>query len=227
MLALVAGPAWADRSEDDVTPRLVVRAYNPANVPFEQITTARSVARAILEAAGTEIEWRDCQSNARSDHAKAWCDSPMRAGEVLVRIVTGGANVRDLHGAPSACSGDSVASARWSCGSRKGSTDGPLGFASIDLVRGAGWLATVLADAVRAMAARTGADTGTLLGRVIAHELGHLLLGSSTHSEAGLMRARWHDDDLRQDRPLDWRFSAADARKMRRALQARAREHDR
>jgi len=35
-----------------------------------------------------------------------------------------------------------------------------------------------------------------ILGIVMAHELGHLLLGSNAHSTSGLMRSRWHYQDF-------------------------------
>ena len=35
-----------------------------------------------------------------------------------------------------------------------------------------------------------------ILGDVIAHELGHLLLGNHAHSVQGIMRARWQADQL-------------------------------
>jgi hypothetical protein len=37
----------------------------------------------------------------------------------------------------------------------------------------------------------------SILGRVMAHEITHLLLGSQSHSEIGLMRGQWNADDLR------------------------------
>ena len=40
----------------------------------------------------------------------------------------------------------------------------------------------------------------------IAHEIGHLLLGSTTHTPTGLMRGAWSDVELRQERPEDWVF---------------------
>jgi hypothetical protein len=36
-----------------------------------------------------------------------------------------------------------------------------------------------------------------MLGRVLAHEITHLLLPGEKHSNAGLMRAHWGRDDLR------------------------------
>ena len=42
------------------------------------------------------------------------------------------------------------------------------------------------------------AETARILGCVIAHELGHLLLGTSRHSVAGIMRANWDFEQTRR-----------------------------
>jgi hypothetical protein len=42
----------------------------------------------------------------------------------------------------------------------------------------------------------TGVDMAILLGVVMAHELGHLLLGTNSHSPGGLMRVSWRREDL-------------------------------
>lgn len=41
-------------------------------------------------------------------------------------------------------------------------------------------------------------EFGDLLGHAAAHELGHLLLQSSAHAPAGVMRAQWETEDLRK-----------------------------
>jgi hypothetical protein len=59
---------------------------------------------------------------------------------------------------------------------------------------------------------------GALLGHVLAHELAHVLEGSTHHSEAGVMKARWDNGDLEQmtRRPLS--LSAEDAAAIRSGL---------
>ena len=96
-----------------------------------------------------------------------------------------------------------------------------LGCAVIDLERGAGTLATVYADRINVLAFRTGVNPATLLGRAIAHEIGHLLLGTVRHSAAGLMRARWSDRELERHVAGDWTFSREDVARMGRGLGAR------
>jgi hypothetical protein len=50
----------------------------------------------------------------------------------------------------------------------------------------------------RVMALRTSTRSiSSMLGRVMAHEITHLLLGSQDHAEVGLMRGQWTADDLR------------------------------
>lgn len=80
-----------------------------------------------------------------------------------------------------------------------------------------GWLATVFVDRIEAAAARAGADAGQLLGRVMAHEVGHLLLGVGYHGPIGVMQAEWSDAMLSHpDR--EWRFSALEADRMIRRM---------
>jgi hypothetical protein len=85
-----------------------------------------------------------------------------------------------------------------------------LGYSWVDRDARRGTLATVLSDRVTALAAAAHVDASPLLGHVIAHELGHLLLGSTTHSRTGLMRARWTVTELRQNMLREWMFSRAE-----------------
>ena len=77
---------------------------------------------------------------------------------------------------------------------------------------------------IKAFRATTTVPAGELLGCVVAHELGHLLLGTASHSSAGLMSAVWQDPELRQvvrgnlffngdeGERMRFRFAAATAR---------------
>ena len=76
-----------------------------------------------------------------------------------------------------------------------------------ELVRGAGTtpVAMIAVDraatvAARALSARAPVDAdqrlGLVLGRVIAHEIGHFLLAASPHQREGLMRARFPEAEL-------------------------------
>jgi len=101
------------------------------------------------------------------------------------------------------------------------SAPGSLGAAAVDLGRRAGTLATIYVDRVDALAVQAGTDRGELLGRAIAHEIGHLILGTVDHAPHGLMRATWQVDELRRDRMIDWQFSGSEASRLRLRLAAR------
>src|SRR5215472_4410676 len=60
---------------------------------------------------------------------------------------------------------------------------GVLGSAAVDVAQHAGTLATVYADRIAALAAASGTDEGELLGRAVAHEIGHLMLGTAGHAQ--------------------------------------------
>lgn len=70
-----------------------------------------------------------------------------------------------------------------------------LGVAADD-ARQSGHVAYVFYDRVRMLSARYEQHGGAILGHVMAHELGHLLLPYDTHAESGLMRVDWSREDL-------------------------------
>ena len=92
---------------------------------------------------------------------------------------------------------------------------GSLGFATVDIVQHAGTLATVYLDRVDALAVQTGVDRGSLLGRAMAHEIGHLLMGRASHAVRGLMRPRWTRAEVARNVKADWGFDAPDLRSIR------------
>jgi len=57
------------------------------------------------------------------------------------------------------------------------------------------------------LARRAQYPRASLLGRAIAHEIGHLLLRSNAHTESGLMREVWTAEQVVRNRREDWTFS--------------------
>jgi len=96
-----------------------------------------------------------------------------------------------------------------------------LGFSYVDVQKQAGTLATVFADRVHVLAEAARADEGELLGRAMAHEIGHLLLGTHDHAVTGLMRGKWTSIELEKNRPVDWMLTRGDGASMRKALNRR------
>jgi hypothetical protein len=129
------------------------------------------------------------------DCANKTCEEPLGGRDLVVRIVA----------AP------------------RGAGPDELGYSMVDLRAGIGTLATVYADRVALLAERARTDAGKLLGRAVAHEVGHLLLGTSQHSAAGLMRARWLDCEVNRDFARDWSWSKDEILSMQLRLIARSR----
>ena len=96
-----------------------------------------------------------------------------------------------------------------------------LGDSLIDTRLRAGSLATIYVNRVATLAGRCGVDVQTLLARAVAHEIGHLLLGTSAHASSGLMRAAWSQASLRRGRAEDWTFTVRDAHSMRETVRTR------
>jgi hypothetical protein len=97
---------------------------------------------------------------------------------------------------------------------RGDATSGVLGQALIDSRTRTGVLATIFIDRTGRLAHDLGIDHRTLLGRAIAHELAHLLLGTPTHG-AGLMRETWSHGELQGTRRSDWHLDPLDASAIR------------
>ncbi len=167
-----------------------VRIYDRVGLPAATVQPALALAAATLSSASIEVTWRLCAPRGGSVAA---CDAPLEEGVRVVRILRSPAPA-GRHGGL------------------------PLGEALIDTQAGRGVLATIYFDRVTALADASRSEVGPLLGRAIAHEMGHLLLASNAHSPHGLMRAIWSRAELRRDAAVDWVFAAADVS----ALRARA-----
>ena len=182
LVAVAAGSTVPLRAESPST--LTVRLYNTAGLPVSALVAARLAAGPILRDTGIDVTFRTCQTAdaARADAPIDRCDDSLKPGEVVVRIVDAPALNPVLD---------------------------PTAYGVTYVVRetNRGWLATVFADRITAAASRVDLDRGTLIGRVLAHEVGHLLLGSGYHGDAGLMRAQWPDDLLQHRDAAEWRFS--------------------
>jgi activator of HSP90 ATPase len=90
-----------------------------------------------------------------------------------------------------------------------------LGYAVI--LKRKGVLATVHSRRVLALASRSGVEAAVLMGRVMAHEVGHLLLGTNAHAPRGLMRADWKLNEWSMSEHSDWTFTADEVLRMRRS----------
>ena len=81
--------------------------------------------------------------------------------------------------------------------------------------RAAGW-AYIFSERITALAARTHTDARVLLGRVMAHEIGHLLLSTAGHGNRGIMAS---GIDIRPSGVIQLTFTPREGRAIRAMLQ--------
>jgi hypothetical protein len=177
--------------------RVIVRIYDTGDTGAEVRAAAIREATLIMEEAGVSIAWHDCTT---TDQSLA-CGKSADAWNLIVRIM------------PELGAGPPTSSA---LKARKGfvAADSLLGFAVVDPDGHGDAIATLFDDQVQTVAQRTGVERSELLGRALAHEVGHLLLRATGHSRTGLMRAVWTDEELAGNRHQDWVFAAADCRRL-------------
>jgi hypothetical protein len=176
----------------------IVRIYNYAQIPPPMLKEATRGAAAIFDAAGLTSQWRICtirqNPSGREDPA---CEGSPGTYEFSLRINQGP---------------DATAPQR---------SSEVLGYAVILERRGI--VATVHSGRVLALASRSGVDPVALMGRVMAHEVGHLLLGTNEHAARGLMRAAWKLNVWSMSEHSDWTFSEDEVSRMRQSATPRAR----
>jgi hypothetical protein len=173
--------------------RLVLRVYNVYGLPASELETARTTVRDVFEQAGIETTWRNCLSTGSDP-----CGERLSANEIVIRLI------------------------RAPLDPRVSNADLTLGYSAIraDVTRGS--FTTVYPDRVAKMAQGYGRDRGLLIGWAIGHELGHLLLGTTTHPDSGLMRARWSGRPMFAPAAQDWIFLPTEAQQLRDATFARS-----
>jgi hypothetical protein len=79
----------------------------------------------------------------------------------------------------------------------------------------------VFYDRVEPLLSGHHAPQATILGYVLAPEIAHVLQGVARHSETGIMRARWTDNDFKQMGIRVLRFTPEDVQLIRRRLAPR------
>jgi len=180
--ASAAAPAPSNQGHSPAM-TLVVRVYDGSGLASRDLNEAARVATGILSAGGVDVRWKVCSRTAAEADGSG-CRGTLAANEVVLRLIS----------AADAMTREPAA----------------LGFTLLDTGGRRSILSTVFMDRVADIAHRARVDEPQLTGRAIAHELGHLLLGTSGHSPAGLMRDFWSDAALRSRTDADWRLLPAE-----------------
>jgi hypothetical protein len=189
--ALSSSVSTADRER-----QVTVSVYDYAAAGPEVLLKAERVTAAVFQRAGVSIVWLACPT---SDTSPRNVDCANLAGSLkfILHVVTNSMAKRlrqkaDVFGVAALGGEGEFASDAW-----------------------------IFYDQIKDPAVRGELSLAQILGNVIAHELGHLLLGTNSHSSVGLMRARWSREELLAIECGQLVFSVVECERIQRAVIAR------
>jgi hypothetical protein len=169
-LAAQTKPPDAPRDGQTKAPLLVVRLYNYAGVPAGILARANEETVRIFREAGIELSWAPCAVSDRDfEDSPSKFDACRQASDAPIMRIEA---QLDAHPVP------------W----RKRSD---AGAALEDQVR-------VSYERAKQLSADAHISQATLLGHVMAHEIGHVLLGENSHSSDGIMINVFREQELRR-----------------------------
>ena len=155
-------------SPAEPNPTMRVRVLNYTQATPATVAQAEREAARILGEAGLQTVWLDCPLVEAKVVPQDPCQQPFEANEIMVRVL--------------------------SDKTRRGYQDNAFGFAVAPL------LASVYYEHAERLARIHDAkfEVPIILGCVMVHEIGHLLLGYNSHSDSGIMQPRWERKQVRQ-----------------------------
>jgi hypothetical protein len=210
-LALLSRPAFGQVSAENRSPhlkgqitdihhpvlnsdaKLVFRVYNYARINPELLDGAERVAEGIFEGVGVPTAWVDCAASPVEVRAYPACQSEMGTADLVLRILP-------------ARMAKKLRASEEALGSAQPCPDSEP---ACEL--------TVFYSRIEELASE-GYRPERILGYVIAHEVGHVLVGAG-HSEVGIMRREWSPYDLQR---ISWGmkldFSSEQSKQLRGAV---------
>ena len=165
--------AVADAGNDKGVPEIIVRIYNYAGVGEDFLPRAQQEAAGIFLEVGIRLSWLSC--------------TPTHEGIVEEPLCHQGApNVVSLMICPEAML------------PKGGLPRGIFGFALMPQPGKPATYARLYFHRLTEVADGRKVRLGVLLGAMMAHEIGHLLLGVNSHSREGIMSIPWDPNKLQQ-----------------------------
>jgi hypothetical protein len=172
---------------------LSISVFNEARLPDPVLYRGEARAGQILAQAGIHVTWLTCGRPLAGGDAENRNANPCLAmtfpEHLSVRVMT-----RPL-----------------------AATEDTFGQSFLDEA-GQGCYADVYHGNFTLLSSRALLSDAEILGHVIAHEVGHLLLGTNSHSAFGVMRAHWDGEELQQASRGSLLFTQAQAAMMRERL---------
>lgn len=210
LLTLLAFPAGAqsDPGKDpQASVSVNVSVYDDAGVPIPVLNQAEREAAKVFAHAGVDVTWNNCSTSAHPLDPDALVRpvkqrSPGSGFENDVYLRPGTPSPTSATASPS-LENPGCTHFRWPVHlgvrivpkPRRSASEEIFGIAFLS-AEGTGCYSNVFYSRVTALQIAWNFGPAEVLGSVMAHELGHLLLGSNSHAAMGIMRARWHAEEL-------------------------------
>jgi len=176
-------------------PKITVLVYDYAEVPLKTLVSAQQQAATIFNTAGIEIEWRH-GFPAPNEAVPAY--PPAGGPDKLEVLILSRAMVSRM---------------------KPGLND--LARALLPSSSGFGTVVYIYADRCRELVSGRGWAYGSILGHILAHELGHLLLGLGAHRTGSIMQPNWGENELCRALQRRMLFPSWQAEQMRAQVVAR------
>ena len=177
VVALGSLPVPAASGQSDLI-QLQVSVFNSSPVLPSTVERAESEAGHVLRDAGVGVIWLNCPQDARHEASLGPCSEASFPSHLHLRIVRASRGLKP--------------------------TTVGISFVGED---GKGCYADLFYQPIQQLQEETHVSPSVVLGNAMAHELGHLLLGTNSHSSSGLMRSHWTGKDLAKASKGNLRFS--------------------
>lgn len=158
--------------------QLRVSVFNSSPISRSTLERAEGEASRVFRDVGIQIIWLNCPQDSEREASLGRCVEALFPFHVHLGILRASRGL-------------------------KASTVG-ISFSGAD---GQGCYADLFYEPIQQLQEETHSSPSMILGHAMAHELGHLLLGTNSHSPSGLMRAHWTPEDLANASKGNLRFS--------------------
>ena len=165
-IAFSSAAVWAKNLPPE-SPSLTVSVFNDSGISSEILKQAEKVSSQVFEESGIHVDWVNCSRAEEATGGEVVCRQAAFPQHLHLRIVRRSLSLKDS----------------------------TLGVSYL-LTDGSGCQADLFYEGIEKLHNETFVDPAIILGHVAAHEIGHLLLGSNSHSPWGIMRAHWSMEEL-------------------------------
>ncbi|HUK35532.1 MAG TPA: hypothetical protein VLV86_16560 [Vicinamibacterales bacterium] len=181
----------------DNHPAVTVQIHDYAHLKSDSLSKAEDIVTRTYKRVGVGIEWLGVlqQDGSRAHRGPGGEEARTPIAQLTINILT-------------------PAMAK-----RGGVADDVLGFVAVPPEGGMGRIGYVVYERVRDVASGGPASESDILGVVVAHDIGRLILGAGSGTHNGIMNRNWDRRDLEKVDPLTLEFTLPEIDRLRAALE--------